>query len=62
MQGAWQAPRLSHHRSSPLTEEELKVPGGELGLVQQVHSKDEPESWHKFKALHSLNSKMKDGT
>lgn len=58
----WRAPRLSHHVASPLTEQELKGPGGKLGSAQQVYSKDEPESWHMFKALHSLNSKMKDGT
>lgn len=58
----WRAPRLSHHVASPLTEQELKGPGGKLGSAQQVYSKDGPESWHKFKALHSLNSKTKDGT
>lgn len=48
--------------TSPLTEKELKGPGGKLGSAQQVYSKDEPENWHKFKALYSLNSKTKDGT
>lgn len=60
MQGV-QAPRLSHCVASPLSEEELKGPGGKFGLAQQVYSKHEPESWHKFKVLHSLNSKTKDG-
>lgn len=45
VQGAWQAPRLSHRVASPLTEEELKGPGGKLGSAQQVCSTDEPESW-----------------